>query len=69
MTTPRYAEGDRVMLAVHEDQPREPATVLTADVYGWGIGYVVEVDEHADEDDDGLREVTEDQIEGPLLTS
>jgi hypothetical protein len=53
------------MLAKWEDQQRQPGVVLTADEFEWGISYVVQV---APEDchDDGLRELTEDQIEGVI---
>jgi hypothetical protein len=46
-----------------EDQPRQPAVVLTVDHMSWGISYIVQV-EPEDHHDDGLRELTEDQIEG-----
>lgn len=63
---PKYTPGDRVWLAEFRDRevffPRVEATIISADVHEWGISYVVEV-EPEEEGDDGLRELTEDQIE------
>jgi hypothetical protein len=52
-----------VILTKWEDQPRQPGVILCADEFVWGISYVVQVAPE-DHHDDGLRELTEDQIEG-----
>ncbi len=63
---PKYKAGDLVWLAEFDNgenvQPRERAEVLSADVMSWGISYVCQVE--PSKGDDGLRELTEDQIEG-----
>lgn len=64
----KYKEGDKVWLAEFREgkklvAPRVKATILTVDVMPWGISYVVEVDPE-DDRDDGMRELTEHQIEG-----
>lgn len=70
----KYNRGDRVRL-VHiegrEDEPKEEGVVLSVDWHDWkptgDFMYVVEVDEeYRDEFDDGLREMSEDQIESKL---
>lgn len=60
----KYKEGDKVILPAFEEegnsQPREIGKVLEVER---GKMYVVEVDTE-DPDDDGIREVHEDNIEG-----
>lgn len=58
-------EGDEVWLEANEEEgwPRQRARVLGADERPWGTCVTVEVDPE-DPHDDGIREVTEDQIEG-----
>lgn len=63
----KYKKGDRVWLADFDNGleiiSREKATILFVVTEPWGISYVAKVDEPEPEDD-GLRELTEDQIEG-----
>lgn len=59
----KYKEGDKVLLAEFEGIPQQKATILSAEPLTWGNSYVVLV-EPEDTSDDGLREVTEDQILG-----
>ena len=51
-------EGNRVLLAAFEDEPEEQATVLEVA----GNFVIVEVDNLHNERDDGIRELTTDQI-------
>lgn len=63
-----YQPGQRVMLSEFAEEelfsPRQLATVV-----GYlpeTSTYTVRLDEPEDEDDDGYRDVLEDQIEGPI---
>lgn len=62
----KYSEGDKVILGEFEGIPRQNAVVLSGEELSWGISYVVQVEPEGDSDD-GLRELTEDQIEGYQL--
>jgi len=64
----KYSEGDKVILGEFEGTPRVNGVVLSGEELSWGISYVVQV-EPEDASDDGLRELTEDQIEGYQLDS
>jgi len=57
-----YREGERVWLKPFEDQPREKATILGYEKYEGML--IVEV-ERENRWDDGIREISADQIEGP----
>jgi hypothetical protein len=59
----KYKPGDMVMLSAWEDEPRQRAQILTVEEMPWGMSYIVQVKPEGPEDD-GLRELTEDQIEG-----
>lgn len=65
----KYKTGDRVKLGPFNNGEEiigpELGTILSADEMPWGISYICEVDEdYRTEDDDGLRELTENQIAG-----
>lgn len=67
----RYKAGDRVLLGKIPDEPKAPqeiGTVLSVDRMVWGISVCVRVDAKFKDgpDDDGLRELTVDQIERRL---
>lgn len=70
MTT--VSVGTRVELLANEEEdwPQEFGEVLSVDVMEWGVSIIVRVDDlYLDGDeDDGLREVTEDQLR-PVIKS
>lgn len=63
---PLYDEGDRVVLMANEawGWPEQRGVCLGADWCGWGWCYTVELDEQyrGEDDPDGLRECTDDQM-------
>ena len=61
----KFKEGQVVKLLPFEDQPEQLATVIGFDQMDWGLSYIVELspDFKEDEYDDGIRDVTEDQME------
>jgi hypothetical protein len=56
--SPKYKKGDVVWLSEFEGLPRQQAVIITADVYSWGVSYVVH-DETGD-----ICECSEEQVEG-----
>lgn len=60
----KLKEGSRVWLKANEDEgwPRQEAHVVFTSQMPWGVSVLVEV-KPDDPGDDGLREVTLDQIE------
>lgn len=65
----KFSEGQRVRLKPNHEEgwPEEFGEVCGGEELDWGNSYIVQVDEYyrnVDGDgDDGLREVTEDQME------
>lgn len=55
----KIAEGDRVVLKPFEGEPEQAGEVLEVAKNGT---ITVQLDEYDDEDDDGLRDVTSDQV-------
>jgi hypothetical protein len=66
----RYVPGDKVWLKAFDDdvedihEPRQQATVIGIRMRTSRETYILEVRISGHPDDDGLREVLEDQIEG-----
>lgn len=59
----KYKEGQRVKLIETEDCPEQIGTVIEANQMRWGESYIVELDKPEDKDDDGVREVSLDDME------
>lgn len=61
---PNYEPGQRVILRADPDEgwPRQEATIVGTTEMPWGLSIMVRVTPE-DIHDDGLREVTESQIE------
>lgn len=63
--------GQRVRLReLEEGAPQEEGVILTADKLEWGNSYTVEVDEqYREHADDGLRDISDDDVEEVLWSS